>query len=243
MPRMDFSLGGVTSISADTHKYGYAPKGSSVVMYRNEVYRHYQFFVQPDWPGGIYASPTIAGSRSGAILATCWASMIYHGREGYIASTKRIIETSRYLKRELTKIKGLKVLGDPLMSVIAVTSTRFDVYRLSGLLTEKGWSLNVLQFPPAFHICVTLQHTQKGVVDALLEDIRSFTQKLLQSPKEKATGSSAIYGMAQTIPDRSIVSEFAWCYLDACYSTANAQNGSTNGVNGEKKSGKTKPKK
>jgi len=127
---LDFRVFGVTSISADTHKYGYAPKGSSVIMYSDKKYRKYQFSVQTDWPGGIYASPTIAGSRCGANIATCWASLLYYGYEGYVAATKKIIDTQRYMKAELSKVKGIYIMGDPLLSVIGVGSHDFNIFRL-----------------------------------------------------------------------------------------------------------------
>merc|ERR1719244_1098823 len=87
----DFSVPGVTSISADTHKYGFAPKGTSVVMYKSPMYRPYQWFSFPDWPGGIYATPTVGGSRAGGIIAACWAAMISFGKDGYTQSTKEIV--------------------------------------------------------------------------------------------------------------------------------------------------------
>lgn len=81
-------------------QYGYAPKGSSVVLYSDKKYRSFQFFVDPDWQGGIYASPTIAGSRPGGISAACWASLMYFGESGYVEATKQIIKTARFLKSE-----------------------------------------------------------------------------------------------------------------------------------------------
>lgn len=124
----DFRLKGVTSISADTHKvksvlvlnlpptlfcisvflkivcsclqYGFAPKGSSVILYSDKMYRHYQYFVAPDWQGGIYASPSVAGSRPGGIIAACWATMMHMGENGYINATKKIISTARRIKAE-----------------------------------------------------------------------------------------------------------------------------------------------
>jgi len=77
----DFRLEGVTAISCDTHKYGFAPKGSSVIMYRNAELRRFQYYVAPKWPGGVYASPSMAGSRPGAILAGTWAVMQAMGQE------------------------------------------------------------------------------------------------------------------------------------------------------------------
>ena len=127
---VDFSVPGVTSISADTHKYGYAPKGSSVIMYAHKKYRKHQFSVQTDWPGGIYASPTISGSRAGANIATCWASLLYYGYNGYVDATRRILEIQRYMKLELSQIDGIYIIGDPLLSVIAIGSNKFNIFRL-----------------------------------------------------------------------------------------------------------------
>lgn len=81
-------------------QYGYAPKGSSVILYSEEKYRQYQFFVAPDWQGGIYASPTISGSRPGGIIAACWATMMHKGEDGYVDATRRIISTTRFIVSE-----------------------------------------------------------------------------------------------------------------------------------------------
>lgn len=127
---VDFSVAGVTSISADTHKYGYAPKGSSVIMYSDKKYRKHQFSVQTDWPGGIYASPTISGSRAGANIATCWASLLYYGFSGYVNATRQILRTQRYMKNELLKVKSIYIIGDPILSVIGIGSNEFNIFRL-----------------------------------------------------------------------------------------------------------------
>lgn len=81
-------------------QYGYAPKGSSVLLYSDKKYRSYQFYIDPDWQGGIYASPTIAGSRPGGISAACWAALMHFGESGYVEATKQIIKTARFLKSE-----------------------------------------------------------------------------------------------------------------------------------------------
>merc|ERR1711872_714455 len=114
----DFRVPGVTSISADTHKYGFAPKGSSVILYSEQIYRHYQWFSYPDWPGGIYATPTIGGSRAGGIIAACWAAMLFFGKEGYVQTTKEIITTTRKITEALKKIPGIQIVGTPDVSVI-----------------------------------------------------------------------------------------------------------------------------
>uniref|UniRef100_A0A8C7UB40 sphinganine-1-phosphate aldolase n=2 Tax=Oncorhynchus mykiss TaxID=8022 RepID=A0A8C7UB40_ONCMY len=205
----DFRVKGVTSISADTHKYGYAPKGSSVILYSDKKYRHYQYFVAPDWQGGIYASPSVAGSRPGGIIAACWATMMHMGEDGYIKTHLLLIR----------KINGVFVFGDPEVSVVAIGSDVFDIFRLSNALTSKGWNLNMLQYPSSIHICCTVLHTHEGVAKQLISDIKEQVAVILKNPNEKTTGMGAIYGMAQSIPDRSMVTEISRGFLDCLYST------------------------
>nr|XP_029525710.1 sphingosine-1-phosphate lyase 1-like isoform X1 [Oncorhynchus nerka] len=215
----DFRVKGVTSISADTHKYGFAPKGSSVILYSDKQYRHYQYFVAPDWQGGIYASPSVAGSRPGGIIAACWATMMYMGEDGYIKTTKKIIDTARTIKTEIRKINGVFVFGDPEVSVVAIGSDVFDIFRLSNALTSKGWNLNTLQYPSSIHICCTVLHTQEGVAEQFISEVKEQVALILKNPNEKTTGMGAIYGMAQSIPDRSMVTEISCGFLDCLYST------------------------
>ncbi|GAA55654.1 sphingosine-1-phosphate lyase 1 [Clonorchis sinensis] len=219
----DFRLPGVTSISCDTHKYGFAAKGTSVIMYRNKHYRSKQYFTQPNWPGGVYASATFAGSRSGALIAVCWATMMYFGRQGYTDSTRRIVKTTQFIASELRKIPGIVVYGDPQVCVVAFGSDRFDIYRLAQGLSElpngRGWCLNALQFPPALHLCVTDLHTVEGRAEGFIRDVSTVAAELYDHPENYSGGAAALYGACATIPDRSIISEVAVGYLDACYDT------------------------
>ncbi|XP_063983868.1 sphingosine-1-phosphate lyase [Diachasmimorpha longicaudata] len=219
VPTFDFKLPGVTSISADTHKYGYSPKGSSVILYRNTEYRHYQFTITTDWPGGIYGSPTVNGSRTGGIIAACWASLMSFGYNGYLESTKKIIETTRYIENELRKIDGIFILGTPATSVIALGSHQFHIYRLSEALITKGWNLNVLQFPSAIHLCVTHVHTQSGIADEFLQDVRDILIEIKKHPEDPVEGMFAMYGMSQTIADRAVVEDLTRCFIDSMYFT------------------------
>uniref|UniRef100_A0A665TIE2 sphinganine-1-phosphate aldolase n=1 Tax=Echeneis naucrates TaxID=173247 RepID=A0A665TIE2_ECHNA len=230
----DFRVKGVTSISADTHKYGYAPKGSSVILYSDKKYRHYQYFVAPDWQGGIYASPSVAGSRPGGIIAACWATMMHMGENGYVDATRQIVTTARRIKTEVRKVKGVFVFGDPEVSVVAIGSDVFDIFRLSNALTSKGWNLNTLQYPSSIHICCTVLHTQPGVADRFIHDVKEQVAIIMKNPKEKTTGMGAIYGMAQSIPDRSMVTEISRGFLDCLYSTEVA-NSNVSHMNGNGK--------
>jgi len=213
----DFRVPGVTSISADTHKYGYAPKGSSILMYSNQEYRNYQYFCYPNWPGGIYGTPTITGSRAGGIIAACWAALKYFGRDGYVQATKEIVETTRKITEAIRHVPGLKIIGIPEVSVIAFDSDLFNIYSLSDGLKTRGWALNALQFPACVHLCVTRCHTKPGVADKFIKDVTEITASIISNPGSSTAGSAAIYGMAASIPDRSVVDECTKVFIDCLY--------------------------
>jgi len=215
VPGFDFRLPGVTSMSADTHKFGYAAKGTSVVLYRGTELRSYQYFVATDWPGGLYFSPTLAGSRPGALSAACWAAMVATGEEGYLDATRRILETAATIRRGIEDIPGLRVLGDPLW-VIAFASDTLDVYRVLERMTKRGWSLNGLHKPAAVHICVTLRHAQAGVAQRFLADLAASVVEVKSEPAAKE-GMAPVYGLAATIPFRGMVRDLLKKYIDLLY--------------------------
>merc|ERR1711971_712315 len=165
VPPFDFRLPGVTSISAATHKYGFAPKGSSVILYRDMQYREHQWFCFPDWPGGIYATPTIGGSRAGGIVAACWAALLYFGREGYVSTTRDIVTTTRRIAEAIRATPGVTIVGCPDVSVVAFDSPEFNIYAINDGMKDRGWALNALQFPSCLHLAVTKCHTVSGVAD------------------------------------------------------------------------------
>jgi glutamate/tyrosine decarboxylase-like PLP-dependent enzyme len=217
VPPFDFRLPGVTSMSADTHKYGYAAKGTSVVLYRGQALRHYQYYTATDWPGGLYFSPTFAGSRPGALSAACWAAMTSMGAEGYLAATKKILETAETIKAGIRNIPELKPLGDSLF-VIAFASGSLDIYKVLEAMAHKGWSLNGLHKPSCVHLCVTLRHTQPGVAERFLRDLGAAVDHVRANPEEKGT-MAPVYGMASTLPLRGVVSDMLKRYLDRIYKT------------------------
>ncbi|CAF2625081.1 unnamed protein product [Rotaria sp. Silwood2] len=188
----DFRLPGVMSISCDTHKYGFTPKGTSVILYRNAELRQHQFFAVADWPGGIYGSPTVAGSRSGYLIACCWATLMYYGLEGYIEETRKIIQIARYIADGWSKIDGIYLLHQPDVSVVAISSNKFNIYYLFDGLHEKGWHLIGLQNPPGIHIAVTQVHTQPGIVEKLLEDTQQCVDEILKSDNKTDTVTVSI---------------------------------------------------
>lgn len=215
VPAFDFRLPGVTSISVDTHKYGYAAKGTSVILYRGHDLLHYQYYTATDWPGGLYFSPTFAGSRPGALSAACWAAMTSIGISGYMQATQKILETAQIIKDGIRRIPELRVLGDPLF-VVAFASDTLDIYKVLDSLSRKKWSLNGLHKPSCVHLCVTLRHTQPGVAERFLTDLQEAVDHVRAHPEEK--GSMApVYGMAATLPLRGLVSDMLKKYLDLIY--------------------------
>ena len=217
VPAFDFSLPGVTSMSADTHKYGYAAKGTSVVLYRGIDLRHHQYFVATEWPGGLYYSPTMAGSRPGALLATAWAAMLSMGETGYLAATEAILNAAEEIREGIGKIPELQILGDPLW-VIAFASEVVNIYEVMAQMAARGWSLNGLHRPPAVHIALTLRHTQPGVAQAFLSDLGDAVDEAKTMGTEPQTGAAPMYGMAATFPARRAVGDLLRRYIDRLYS-------------------------
>lgn len=227
----DFRQPGVTSISVDTHKYGFAPKGNSVVLYRNRSYRRYQYFIYPDWSGGVYASPSVAGSRPGALIAGCWASMVSVGEHGYINSCLEIVGAAKKFEAALKENSVLKanlaVIGKPMVSVVAFDSQNggVDIYDVADALSSKGWHLNALQSPPAIHVAFTVP-TAKAV-DQLISDLVEVVEIQLARAEErqrqgksyviKRGDTATLYGVAGSMPDKSIINRLAEGFLDTLY--------------------------
>lgn len=219
----DFRLKGVTSISCDTHKYGFAPKGNSTVLYRTQALRQYQYYVDPAWSGGVYASPGIAGSRPGALIAACWASLMSVGEAGYLESCTQIVGTTKKLIEHIQShpilSTELEILGNPLVSVIAFKSKTLNIYDIADGMSAKGWHLNALQNPPAIHVALTLPIVK--VWEKLAADLESVVEaeqekeRALVAEGKKAKGKSqqgdaaALYGVAGSLPNKSVVVELA----------------------------------
>nr|ALM31963.1 decarboxylase_GME2647 [Daldinia eschscholzii IFB-TL01] len=226
----DFRLKGVTSISCDTHKYGFAPKGSSTVLYRTQELRTYQYFVSPDWSGGVYASPGIAGSRPGALIAGCWTSMMKVGEAGYIDSCVKIVGCAKKIAEHVTSSPTLgtelEILGRPLVSVVAFTARNLNIYDIADGMNKKGWHLNALQNPPAMHVAVTMPITK--VWERLVADLEAVVEEEREkervravegkSLKGKATGdTAALYGVAGSLPNKAVVVDLATGFIDLMY--------------------------
>ncbi|KAI9015877.1 sphingosine-1-phosphate lyase [Phycomyces nitens] len=213
----DFRVPGVTSISCDTHKYGFAPKGSSIIMYRDKTIRKYQYFLCADWTGGIYASPGVAGSRPGALIAGCWAALMRVGKDGYLDSCKQIVGARRTIEKGVRSISQLHVKGEPIGPVIAFGANEpMNIYDVGDKLSERGWHLNALQNPAALHISVTLPWAQSA--DLFVSDLKEVVAALAADPSSGNGSTAAIYGTAASIPDKSIIDDVAAGFIDLLYS-------------------------
>lgn len=168
VPEFDFRVPGVTSMSADLHKYGFTAKGASVVLYRDPDIHKYQPFGL-EWPGGRYASPTMAGTRPGGAIAAAWAVMQYLGEDGYLKIVEKTMGITRALIQGIGGIESLYVLGKPAMSVFAYGSQRVDIYAIADGLADRGWYVNRQAGPPSIHLKVDPVH--EPIVQAYLNDL------------------------------------------------------------------------
>ena len=223
IPRFDFRVPGVTSISADTHKFGYGLKGTSVLLYRNNDLRRYQYFNYPDWPGGIYLSAGLAGSRSGGLIAATWAAMVNLGERGYIEIADRIFKTAAAIRDGVRAIPDLEVFGDPTF-IVAFRSPELDIYHVNDHLITSGWRLNALQLPPGLHFCVTRPNTAPGVVDAFLADLAAAVE-YARHPSRPSPRSGALYGLGGTADGNDALGMLLGAALDAMYEVAPADDG------------------
>ena len=188
----DFSVPGVTSISADTHKYGYALKGASVLCFADQALRNSLYFYLTDWSGGKYCSPGMDGSRSGGLLAATWAAMVHLGREGYRRYAQEIFATAAVMQESVRSHPSLRIMGSPSF-LFSLTSDEYDIYHVNDFLRTRGWRLNGQQYPNAIHMAVTRPQTQPGVAERWALDLADAVRYALEH-RDEAARSGAIYG-------------------------------------------------
>lgn len=219
-PPFDFRVKGVTSISCDTHKYGFAPKGNSVLLFRTAALRAAGYFVTGTWPGGVYASPSLSGSRAGAIIAGTWTALMQQGESGYLAATRDIVGAARNIEHGIRERlhPDIFVLGEPLVSVVAFSSKTLNIYDVADEMNTKGWHLNALQSPPAIHIACT--RPTVGAEEKFLGDLEAAVQgvKLKGGEGKAASGDmAALYGVAGSLPNKSVIKSMAVGFIDTLY--------------------------
>jgi sphinganine-1-phosphate aldolase len=228
----DYRIDGVTSISADVHKFGYGAKGASVLTYRNMNYLRHQFFITTDYPGGIYLSPTLLGTRAGGPIAAAWAGMKHLGENGYMSIAKKLMEVTKQLLVGLKSIPGIIIVGQPVMNLVSYATTKNhpDILVVADRLEEKGWMVERQQQPDSIHL--TILPTNVGVIDQYLHDLKEAVAYALQHPEAAAKGNAAIYGLMARVPFRSVVEKSVQKIMESMYGAMEGkeEQGETQGI-------------
>jgi sphinganine-1-phosphate aldolase len=167
VPPWDFRVEGVTSLSADIHKYGWCFKGASLLLHRDENLLRQQYFLFDGWPGGLYGSATTAGTRPAAPIAAAWATVMHLGEEGYLRLTEQVRQAADRLRRGIAAIDGLHVTGDPVPGVMEIASHTLDLGAVADVMDDRGWHLDRQQ--GGLHAIVSPSHV--AAVDQFLTDL------------------------------------------------------------------------
>jgi sphinganine-1-phosphate aldolase len=214
VPPFDFRVPGVTSISADLHKYGYAAKGASLVLYRSRAVRRHQIFVTGEWPGGLFGSPGVLGTRPGGAIAAAWAVMQYLGEEGYLDLAKRALNATRAIADGVRQIPGVRILGEPVMSILAIGEAKEDapnLFVIGDEMEKRGWRMDRQQNPTSLHLTISPAHD--AIAPKFLDDLAECVKAQRENPREPE-GAAAMYGMLGQLPDRGMVKDALLDFMD-----------------------------
>jgi len=215
----DFAVDGVTSISCDTHKFGFANKGTSVLMFREKALRKEAYFCYSDCVMGMYSTPTCMGSRSGGLIAATWTTMMFMGRNGYSAAMKEIMTAVDTVKKGAVAIPEIEMMGNPVASVIAFKESKqcpkLQIFQVGDALSDRGWSVNRCQKPDCIHICLTVANC--GHPDKFVEDLKASVREVVEHPEKFKGGSGAMYGAVISIPSSGFKNDILSKYMDVIY--------------------------
>jgi glutamate/tyrosine decarboxylase-like PLP-dependent enzyme len=217
LPKWDFRVNGVTSISADLHKYGYAAKGASVILYKDMSYLTHQFFITTEWSGGIYAGPTMAGTRPGGPIAAAWGALQAMGEDGYCHLARIAWESSEALRAGINQIEGLHLLGLPHSPIVTYAShdPDIDIYAVADQMSQQGWDVGRQQSPPSIHLTVNARNAP--IVESYLTDLQSAVAIVKAQPSLKKEGEAAMYGMMAKVPVRGLVQHSVRKVMEGMY--------------------------
>lgn len=189
IPDWDFSVPGVSSISADLHKYGMAPKGASLMMLRSdEIKQKHQKFDFRDWERGQYLSYTMQGTRPGGAVAAAWASMNHLGAEGYLRCAKLIMDAKKGLVDGINRIPGLATIEPHELCIFVYRSVDpdLDIGAVGEAMIRRGWLIGRQAEPDGIHLALNPIHHES--VDEYVEDLRLSVEEVRKS---KAVGKAA----------------------------------------------------
>ena len=185
VPDYDFTVEGVTSMSMDLHKYGFAAKGASIVLYKDKELRRHQIFACSGWTGYTIVNATMQSSKTGGPVAGAWAVMNFLGRKGYLDLARQILDGSKILQEGLAKIPGLRILGEPDMNLIAVTSDTVNVFRVADEMRKRNWyiqpQLGLGAHRENFHFSVSAQNVP--MIPDLLKDLAESVEAVKDAPE------------------------------------------------------------
>jgi sphinganine-1-phosphate aldolase len=218
VPAFDFRIPGVTSISADIHKYGYSAKGASVLLYRSMNTMKHQFFVYTEWKGGgIYASPSFPGTRPGGPIAAAWATLKKLGEDGYLELTKKLLDTRDYLVKEIEKMPELEVLVRPDSTLVCFGSKdkSVSIYAVADQLQEKGWYVDRQQTPESVHLTLSPVHAE--CIKDYVQDLRMAIETVKAHPELNTSGQAAMYGMMAKIPFKGMIKGSVQAIMEKMY--------------------------
>jgi sphinganine-1-phosphate aldolase len=182
VPDFDFSIPGVASISVDLHKYGFSAKPASSILFRNKDYHQYQKFTFEEWPSAPYSTQTFAGTRPSGAVASAWAVMKYLGEAGYLRIAREIMEVRRKLIEGITGIPGLKLWGQPDLSIIGFGSETIDIHAVGDEMDMRGWFVARNIEPPALTHMLMPVHAK--MVDPYLSDLRESLENAKTADKK-----------------------------------------------------------
>lgn len=170
VPAWDFRVEGVTSMSADIHKYGWTFKGASLVLYRDKALLDKQFFLYDDWPGGLYGSATTAGTRAAAPIAAAWATMCHLGEPGYERLAAVLRDTTATFRDGVAAIDGLHITHEPDLSLFQFTADDgLDIGAIGDVMDDRGWHLDRQQ--GGLHLMLWPYHA--NIAEEFLADLRA----------------------------------------------------------------------
>ena len=216
IPPFDFSVDGVTSISADLHKYAFTAKGASVVLYRDKDLRRFQFFVSKDWPGGLFASPSVTGTRPAGSIVAAWATFQAMGEEGYLKLYRELFESVQKFREGLIAA-GFTIVGKPVGTLLAYESPQANIHVIADLMEKRGWFVDRQMNPDSIHLTLTPAHAP--IRDQYLRDLKECLTHAKAHPELAGEGMAAMYGMVAKIPDPSQIHQFLYQYMDQRYET------------------------
>jgi len=217
VPVFDFRVPGVTSMSADLHKYGYVNKGASVVLYRDASIRKYQFFAYSAWPGGLFGSPSMAGTRPGGNIAMAWSGLKVLGKKGFLKMARELMDLTEKLKAGICAIPGLEIMGQPQMTCFAFRSTdpSLEILAVADVMEEKGWKIERQQEPACLHCTILPHHLRSG--DKYLPDLAASVAHVRANSQLARKGTAAMYGQMAMIPDKAIIDDFVVNFFSEIY--------------------------